>query len=146
MKKGIAVKAQYLKDLSFENPDSPFIFADKKLNPKIDIAVDVNVKGVQKTIFEVVLKLNAAAKKVKEGEEDKQIFIAEVMYAGLFDLSGMDESEFEKTLLIDCPTILFPFARRIMAEITREGGFLPLMIDPIDFEELYSRKKKPTQT
>lgn len=141
MKKGIAVKAQYLKDLSFENPDSPFVFADKKLNPKINISVDVNVKGVQKTVFEVVLKLNALAKKVKEGEEDKQIFIAEIMYAGLFDLSGIDESDFEQTLLIDCPTILFPFARRIMAEITREGGFLPLMIDPIDFEELYSRKK-----
>jgi preprotein translocase subunit SecB len=142
MKKGIAVRAQYLKDLSFENPDSPFVFADKELNPKIDVSVDVSARGMQKTVFEVVLKINGTAKKVIEAEEDKQIFIAEVVYGGLFDLTGIDESEYEETLLIDCPAILFPFARRIMAEVSREGGFLPLMIDPIDFEALYERKKE----
>ncbi len=76
-----------------------------------------------------------------EKEEDK-IFVVECVYAGIFEVKDdEDESEIEKTLLIDCPSILFPFARRILADVTKDGGFPPLMIDPIDFEQLYKNKK-----
>jgi preprotein translocase subunit SecB len=138
MKKGISIKGQYLKDLSFENPKAPGIFSKQNLNPKIDISVDINAKKLSEKLFEVNLAISSSG--MLEKEDDK-IFVIECVYAGIFEIQNDDESELEKTLLIDCPTVIFPFARRIIAEATRDGGFPPLMIDPIDFEQLYKNKK-----
>jgi preprotein translocase subunit SecB len=126
----LRVLGQYVKDLSFENPGH----APVQSQPNIDLGIDVgaapHVDG--NGLFEVSLKLSA---KALAGES--VLFITELDYAGLFQLQNVPDNQVEPMLLIECPRLLFPFARRIIAEITREGGFPPLLIDPVDFVALY---------
>lgn len=132
----LRVLAQYIKDLSFENPAAATPQMAER--PDIGISVDVSVRphAAGDAIFEVVLKLSAQAT-----AKEEPLFLCELVYGGLFELVGVSESDAEPLLLIECPRLLFPFARRIMAEVTREGGFPPLMIDPIDFVSLYRQQK-----
>lgn len=133
----IRVLAQYVKDLSFENP-SPLTSGAGPNAPAIELGIDVKAEPQQgKTgVFEVDLRLSAQAKR-----EANVVFIAELVYSGLFELQGAQTNEVEPLLLIECPRLIFPFARRVMAEITREGGFPPLLIDPIDFVGLYRAQR-----
>ena len=137
-RKGIALNTQYIKDVSFENPRAPQGILELKDRPNIDIALDIDVTPVKDDIFEVALKINATAKD-KEGKD--VLFIVESVYAGIFTLHGLDEKEREPALLIYCPNLLFPFARRVIADLTRDGGFPPLMLDPIDFSILFAQRK-----
>lgn len=130
--------AQYVKDLSFENPGAPASLAASQGAPKIDIAVDVQAARRSDTEFEVDLKIAATAKR------DKDIaFIVELSYGGLFHLSHIPAAQLQPVALIECPRLLFPFARRVLADATRDGGFPPLMIDPIDFGALYRSQRAP---
>lgn len=138
--KNISIKAQYVKDLSFESPKGPLNLAASKERPKIDISVDINAKPIQNELFEVNLIINSTA---KHGEETA--FICELTYSGIFSLTGITDAEKEPALLIFCPSLLFPFARRIIADSTRDGGFVPLMLDPIDFGRLYAQRKAQAQ-
>jgi preprotein translocase subunit SecB len=124
------VLGQYVKDLSFENPGHPPL----QTQPQIDLGIDVGAVAHAdgNSVYEVSLKLSARAQ-----AESAVLFITELDYAGLFQLQGVPENQIEPMLLIECPRLLFPFARRIIAEITREGGFPPLLIEPIDFVQLY---------
>ncbi|MEQ8320550.1 MAG: protein-export chaperone SecB [Rhodospirillales bacterium] len=124
------VLGQYVKDLSFENPGHSPV----QSQPNIDLGIDVGAKphADGNGLFEVSLKLSA-----KAVADDKVMFICELDYAGLFQLQNIAQDQLEPMLLIECPRLLFPFARRIIAEITREGGFPPLLIDPVDFVALY---------
>jgi preprotein translocase subunit SecB len=131
----ITVNAQYVKDISFENPDSPNSLLPSEEKPNINVSVDVAGKPLGNTAYEVALRISAAAKR---GE--KTSFVAEVTYAGVFNLIGIPEGEVQPALLIYCPSLLFPFARRIIADLTRDGGFPPLMLDPIDFGRLYMQR------
>ncbi|PKP81337.1 MAG: protein-export chaperone SecB [Alphaproteobacteria bacterium HGW-Alphaproteobacteria-18] len=126
----LRVLGQYVKDLSFENPGHPPV----QTQPNIDLGIDVGAAphADGNGMFEVSLKLSA---KASSGET--VLFISELDYAGLFQLQNVPENQVEAMLLIECPRLLFPFARRIIAEITREGGFPPLLIDPVDFVALY---------
>lgn len=126
----LRVLGQYVKDLSFENPGHPPV----QTQPNIDLGIDVGAAphADGNGLFEVSLKLSA---KASSGET--VLFISELDYAGLFQLQNVPEGQVEAMLLIECPRLLFPFARRIIAEITREGGFPPLLIDPVDFVALY---------
>ncbi len=127
--------AQYVKDLSFENPNAPAALAGGGGSPKIDISVDVQAARRGDTEFEVDLKIAATAKR------DKDVaFIVELSYGGLFQLSNIPAEQLQPVVLIECPRLLFPFARRVLADATRDGGFPPLMIDPIDFVALYQRQ------
>lgn len=132
----IRVLAQYVKDLSFENP-SP-LTASGGQAPAIELGIDVKADAHpgQANAFEVSLRLSAQAKR-----EDAVVFIAEIVYSGLFELHTDNQAEVEPILLVECPRLLFPFARRLMAEITREGGYPPLLIDPVDFVGLYRQQK-----
>ena len=133
----IRVLAQYVKDLSFENPG---IFATQQPNtaPEIELGIDVKVEPgpPQDSIFAVELRLSARAKR-----QETVVFIAELVYAGVVQLQDAKREDVEPLLLIECPRLLFPFARRIIADITREGGHPPLMIDPIDFVGLYRQQR-----
>jgi preprotein translocase subunit SecB len=124
------VLGQYVKDLSFENPGH----APVQSQPNIDLGIDVGATphADGNGLFEVSLKLSAKA--LADG---KVMFISELDYAGLFQLQNVAQEQLEPMLLIEAPRLLFPFARRIIAEITREGGFPPLLIDPVDFVALY---------
>lgn len=133
------VLGQYVKDLSFENPGH----APVQTQPNIDLGIDVNAKPVSENVYEVSLRMKAEAK-----ADQAVLFISELVYAGQFELTNVAEDQLEPMLLIECPRLLFPFARRIVAEITREGGFPPLLIDPVDFVHLYrsqlSQNSEPT--
>jgi len=132
---GIHVLGQYTKDLSFENPGAPRSLRPSDKAPKLDFSVNVNAKPQTQSEFEVELKLEA---KAARGEDT--LFIVEVTYAGLFQLRNVPQEQVHPLLLIECPRLLFPFARQILADATRQGGFPPLMIDPVDFTALYRQR------
>jgi preprotein translocase subunit SecB len=132
---GIHVLGQYIKDLSFENPSAPRSLRPSDTAPTLDVNVNVNARPQSQTDFEIELKLDARAAR---GEET--LFIVEVTYAGLFQIRNVPQEHVQPLVLIECPRLLFPFARQIVADATRQGGFPPLMIDPVDFTALYRRR------
>lgn len=131
----ISIEAQYIKDLSFENPNAPGSLQGKQ--PQIDMALDLQVKRIEekKDIFEVCLNIHA-----KANHEEETMFEVELMYAGIFTLFNFNENERKAVLGVHCPALLFPYARQIISDLTQSGGFQPLMIDPIDFGALYASK------
>ncbi|ARJ66422.1 protein-export chaperone SecB [Magnetospirillum sp. ME-1] len=128
----LQVNMQYIKDLSFEIPGAPHSFIEMQgKNPEIPIHVDVNVANVGNNAYEVVLHL-----KVEALLDGKALFILELAYAGVFTLN-LPEEQIHPVLLIECPRLLFPFARNIVADMTRDGGLPPLLLQPLDFVQLY---------
>ena len=131
----LRILGQYLKDLSFENPNAPQTLAPQQTQPDINISVNVNARNLAPTDFEVEIHLDA-----KATLQDKVVFAAELVYAGTFRLENFPAQMMHPAVLIECPRILFPFARQILAEATRNGGFPPLMLDPIDFAAMYQKR------
>ncbi|MBT4932041.1 MAG: protein-export chaperone SecB [Rhodospirillaceae bacterium] len=131
----IQINAQYIKDLSFEAPSTPGIFGKlQKDAPDVTINVDVNAHPVQDSFFEVQLHIRATC---KVGEETA--FISELVYGGLFTIN-VPEEHLQAILLIECPRLLFPFARNIVADCSRDGGFPPLMLAPVDFVAMFQNQ------
>lgn len=131
----LSILAQYVKDLSFENPGAPRGLTQRNKAPAININVNVNANPLNETEYDVLLTLNATA---KEGET--VVFNVELLYGGVFRLAGFPKEHMLPLLFIECPRMLFPFARQIIAEATRNGGFPPLMIDPIDFAQMFQQR------
>ena len=136
----IMVAIQYIKDLSFEVPNAPAIYNRLRSQPRVDLNLDVQARRVSDTEnqFEVVLAIRAEAKEA--AEDGETVFVAELAYGGLFNINVPAESV-EPVLLVECPRILFPFAN-IMADITRDGGFPPVMLQPIDFLALWQARRQ----
>jgi preprotein translocase subunit SecB len=132
----IIINVQYVKDLSFESPGAPFTLTSMKNQPQVDLSLDVSMQKIQTDNYEVCIEIKATVK-----SEDKEVFLIELKYAGLFTLLNIPEEHLEGLLFVHCPSILFPFARRIVADASRDGGFQPLMIDPVDFLAFYNLKK-----
>lgn len=128
------VLTQYVKDLSFENPGAPESLRGGEA-PQIDLGIDVAGRSAGGDAYEVMIKINANAKR-----GDDTLFIVELEYAGLFELRNFDDRSREPMLLIECPRLLFPFAQRVLADATRDGGFMPLMLQPVDFASLYRQQ------
>jgi len=128
----LRILAQYVKDLSFQNPMAASTRAD--MQPSIELGVEVKSRPMPESAdtFEVDLRINVTAKR---GEE--AMFLVDLTYSGLFQLENIVEADVEPLLWVECPRLLFPFSRQILAEITREGGYPPLLINPIDFTPLY---------
>ncbi|TKD51035.1 protein-export chaperone SecB [Sphingomonas baiyangensis] len=125
------VLSQYVKDLSFENPNSPAIYQSQG-QPKLDVQFNIGAAQVGEDVHEVVLKIEA------RGEIDGQVmYLCELSYAGLFGLRNIPAEHLQPFLLGEAPRILFPFARRVLADAVRDGGFPPLLLEPIDFNALY---------
>ncbi len=133
----IQVIGQYVKDLSFENPAAPM---SMNARPEIDLGVDLQARRLENDHFEVELKLRVSAK-----AEDKPVFLMELAYGGLFLIQNVPEDVLQQVLLIEAPHLLFPFARRIVADAVRDGGMPPLMIEPIDFAGLYRSRMAEAQ-
>jgi len=131
----LSILAQYTKDLSFENPGAPRSLQARDKAPTININVNVNANPLSDTDFDVVLSLNAEAK-----DGDKTVFHTELAYGGVFRVAGFPQEHMLPVLFIECPRMLFPFARQIIADVTRNGGFPPLMIDPIDFTQMFAQR------
>ncbi|MEE8505103.1 MAG: protein-export chaperone SecB [Kiloniellales bacterium] len=135
----LLIQAQYIKDLSFENPNAPDIYAAISDNPpEITVNIDVNPAPRDNRAYEVVLSFRIAA---MSGEQ--AAFLIELDYAGIVTVhTSVPDEDIERLLLTEVPRLLFPFARSTLAEVTREGSFPPLVINPIDFEQFYHHHKK----
>jgi preprotein translocase subunit SecB len=133
----IRVLSQYLKDLTFQNPEAARGFSTQ-VTPQINVGIDVGGApvGGRENTYEVDLRLSA--KGIVGGE---MIFLCEVVFSGAFQLLNVQQQDVEPLLLIECPALLFPFTRRIMAEVTREGGFPPVLVEPVDFMGLYRAQR-----
>ncbi len=134
-KSAFRVLTQFVKDLSFENPNAPQALATGLPQPAIDILVDVLPKQLGKDQFEVTLKLTARATR---GES--VVFIIDLLYSGVFHIAGVPEDSLQPLLLIEAPRFLFPFARRVISDVTRDGGFPPLALDYMDFAQIYRQQ------
>lgn len=132
----VQVLTQYVKDLSFENPNAPQSLQWSE-PPRIDINVGVNARRGGDEVYEVELKINAKAE-----AQGTVAFVVELLYGALFSLQNVPEEALEPFLIIEAPRIIFPFARRIVADAVRDGGFPPLMLDPIDFAALYMAQQQ----
>jgi len=131
----ISINAQYVKDLSFEAPATPGVFRQmQKQSPNISVNVDVAATTLEEGVYEVTLDINATCKFA-----DTTAFLVELSYGGVFTLN-VDAQYIRPILLIECPRLLFPFARQIIANTTSNGGFLPLMLAPVDFAGLYQKE------
>lgn len=131
----ISIAAQYVKDISFESPGAPNSLRPSEEKPQIGVSVDVKAQALGQNTYEVELKIGATAKRGND-----TVFICEVEYAGVFVFANMAPEETQPALLIFCPSLLFPYARRVISDLTRDGGFPALMLDPIDFARLYQQR------
>ena len=130
----VGVVAQYVKDFSFENPNAPAVF-QWQTQPQMDVQFNIGAGVVGPDLHEVALKIDITAK-----AEEGTAFQLELLYAGLFALRNIPEEQLQPLLLAEAPRLLFPFARKIIADATVEGGFPPLRLDPIDFASLYMQR------
>jgi preprotein translocase subunit SecB len=143
----LTVNIQYVKDLSFEVPGAPMIYTTLRAAPRVDINLDVQVRRVQEgqNTFEVTLAIRAEAHEPTSGngsaEAGVRVFLAELAYAGIFTIGNVPENTVEPLLLVESPRILFPFARNIIADVTRDGGFPPVLLQPIDFVALWQSRR-----
>ena len=135
MAPSINAMVQYTKDFSFENPNAPRSLGPQEKPPNISIQVNVNARQVAETDFEVNILLEGSA-----GEGAGLLFKFELDYAGLFRLRNIAPNDMHPVVMSECPRLLFPFARQIIADAVRGGGFPPLYIDPIDFAALYRKR------
>ena len=133
---GIRILAQFVRDFSFENPNAPESLRATDGQPNIDMNVEMSARQREDGLFEVDLKLSAKA--LREGVA---VFVVELVFGGLFQIEGVSAEDLEPVLLIECPRFLFPFARRLVADVTSEGGYPPFLIDPIDFAGVYAARK-----
>ena len=133
---GIRVVRQFIRDVSFENPRAPESLVGDTA-PQIEMGVELNARGRDDGLFDVELKLSASAKRGNE-----VAFHVEVVNAGLFQVMNAPQEVMEQILLIECPRFLFPFSRRLISDLTTEGGFPPLQLDPIDFAAVYASRQQ----
>ncbi|MEI9885588.1 MAG: protein-export chaperone SecB [Rhizomicrobium sp.] len=134
----IHIAAQYIKDLSFENPGAPGTIT---VRPAIELGVDLAARRMDNGLFEIELKLRVDAKT----QEGKPVFVLELAYAGLLQIVNIPDDVLQQVLLIEGPHLLFPYARRIISDVVRDGGMPPLMIEPIDFASLYRARAEQLQ-
>jgi preprotein translocase subunit SecB len=135
------VLAQYIKDLSFENPNAPqSLTQQQQTQPNINIQINVAAGNLSETDYEVAIKIEGKAE-----QAGKVLFSLELVYAGVFRIQGVPQDSIHPFVMIECPRLLFPFAREIVASSVRNGGFPPLLLDPIDFVALYRQNLERQQ-
>jgi preprotein translocase subunit SecB len=130
----LIINAQYIKDLSFENPRAPQSLMQQATPPSVEINIDVKAQGIGPENYEVVLTIKASAK-----SQNDTLFLIELTYGAVVTVRNVSQEMMPQIVLVETPRLMFPFARNIIAETTRDGGFPPLMINPVDFAELLRR-------
>jgi protein-export chaperone SecB len=123
---------QYIRDLSFENPGAPGTLLNGGAAPAFNVSISVGVKKQNEEIYAVELTLNA-----KANRDQTVVFNVELVYGGIFRLKNVPENQLSPLLMIECPRLIFPFARQVLASVTQQGGFPPLMMEPVDFSAIY---------
>ena len=130
------INAQYIKDFSFENPNTPASL-QPKTEPEVEVNVDVQATSLSDHVYEVSLTTSVTGR-----DELQTLFIIELIYAGIFSFQGENNENIQPALLIDCPQLLFPFARSIISNMTQNGGFPPLLLQPVNFAQLYVNSRE----
>jgi len=123
---------QYIRDMSFENPGAPASIMLGGPNPNFQVGINVGVKKQSEDLYAVEITLNA-----KADREKNVLFNVELIYGGVFRMKNIPEAQLAPLLLVECPRLIFPFARQVLATITQQGGFPPLMMEPVDFQAIY---------
>ena len=136
----LGILMQYVKDFSFENPNAPRSMAPSTQQPTININIAVDAAPLTETDFEVTLRLDGKAE-----SQGMLLFGFELIYCGVFRVLNIPAESLQPTVMIECPRLLFPFAREIIATTTRNGGFLPLLLEPVDFVALYHQRMAAAQ-
>ena len=137
----LRMQKMYIKDFSFENPNSPEIFrANQNSEPKVELNLQLNNKKVGEDHWEVALEINA--KVVSKEEESRVLFILEIEHAAVFFLKNIPEQHMPMVLGVECPTLLFPFTRQIISQISVDGGFMPFLMEPVNFMALFQNAQK----
>ncbi len=131
------IKIQYLKDFSFESPEAPLVFATEKLNPALNIKIDVTVQQLQKQDFEVCVHLNADAK-----INDKQAYLIEMVYGAVVRVNSVPEEMLQPLMFVEIPRLLFPYVRQILTNSIIDGGFPQVVLAPFDFMQLFQERIK----
>ena len=148
----LVVNIQFIKDLSFEVPNAPAIFTTLRTAPRVDLNLDVQARRITdgEDTFEVVLAIRAEAvdpeAAANGSDAPSKVFLVELSYAGVFTLNGVPAESVEPILLVECPRLLFPFARNILSDVTRDGGFPPVLMQPIDFLALWQSRRPQAAT
>ncbi len=133
------MQKMYIKDLSFENPNAPGVYIEQQKNePKVELNLNLNHKKVDDDHYEVTLQIYA---KVGTKDGDKVLFILEMEHSAIFLLKNIPEEHIEMVLGVDCPTLLFPFTRQIVSQVTVDGGFSPFLMEPVNFMALFQNAK-----
>jgi preprotein translocase subunit SecB len=134
---GMRILAQFVRDISFENPRAPASLVGEPSSLKVDRHIEISARGREDGLFEVDLKLVCQASR-----DGQPVFLADVVYGGLFGLDNIPEQEISPILAVDCPRFLFPFVRQVVANLVSDGGFPPFRIDPIDFGAIYMARQQ----
>jgi preprotein translocase subunit SecB len=130
------LRAQYIKDLSFENPRAPASLFSMKEPPAMDVSVNLGAQRLDDNVFEVAIQIG-----VRATAEKATVFLADLVYAGVIELSNIPEAEIEPLLFIQGAQLIYPFARRAISDVTRDGGFPPVALEPIDFAGMYQSQR-----
>ena len=137
-KPAIFLRAQYIKDLSFENPRAPASIFNLKDAPQMDVSINLAAQRLDEKVFE--LSIHIATRAISD---KVTVFLCDVVYAGVLEMQGIADADMEPTIFIQGAQLLYPFARRVIADLTRDGGFPPLQLDPMDFAALYTQQRSP---
>lgn len=135
-----SIQKLYIKDVSFESPDTPDVFAFASWEPQIELNLNNASKKVSEGVYEVVMSITATVR-----NNDKTAFLVEVQQAGLFNVAGFNEQDTKYILGAQCMTILFPYAREVVSDLTNRGGFPPLLLNPVNFDALYAQAMQKQQ-
>jgi len=136
------MQKMYIKDLSFENPNAPEVFQAQQANPKVDINMGMKNRKLDDDHYEVTLTVNAS---VTNNTDNKKLFIVEIEHGGVFMLKNIPEEHIAGILAVDCPTMLFPFTRQIISQLTVDGGFVPFLMEPVNFLALFQNAQQRAQ-
>ncbi|PIE59650.1 MAG: protein-export chaperone SecB [Desulfobulbus propionicus] len=134
------MQKMYIKDLSFESPDAPEIFLEKNQEPRVDFDMKIKNKKIDADHYEV--SLSVTARVINKKADEKVMFIVEVEHAGIFLLKNIPEEHLPRVMSVDCPLLLFPFTRQIVSQVSVDGGFMPFLMEPINFVALYENAQK----
>jgi preprotein translocase subunit SecB len=136
------LEKMYIKDLSFESPSAPQVFLVRNQEPKVDFNLQVNSKKIDDTHWEVSISITA--KVMDKNSQDSLMFVVEVEHAGVFLLKNIPQEHVQRVLAVDCPLLLFPFTRQIVSQVSVDGGFIPFLMEPINFIALYENALRQT--
>lgn len=135
-KPAIFLRGQYIKDLSFENPRAPASIFSLREAPQMEVSINLAASKLDERVFELSIHISTRAT-----SEKTTVFLCDVVYAGVLEMQNIPDNAIESTLFIQGAQLLYPFARRVIADLTRDGGFPPLQLDPVDFAGMYANRQ-----